>query len=345
MRRWSRVYALAFILAFVACTAAQRPADVSVAPAGVWDIPLETVNTDDRSPASEVVASVDGRPIFSSDVSAHVSGSQLTSARDVLSRLIEMEVMAVEAEALGLLESVDIVRAHKMALVQTYLDEQFEASHAPTDIGLEHVERIYRIPRIRSQYDHADKWGMAHVFFSCCDPKLESCVTDEILECFSIAGDLIQTVYAELKEEVKGVEGDPKAVAKIAESYRRSVEERFPQLAYRERGFYYDPHKTHDAQKGYTVIAETVARGIIEAPPGVLVEPVLSPFGWHILIKLDHVSERRLGPSDPTVIADIRKHAFPKYLESRFQNEMSRLRNRYMVTIDPEPLEALGGPQ
>ena len=101
---------------------------------------------------------------------------------------------------------------------------------------------------------------MAHLFFTCCDPKIETCDSPEIMACFADAGRTIQEVYEEVKSRTEPVEGSPKAVSDLMEAYRLEMENELPQLAFRKRPFYYDPKKKHEEQKGFNLLAEAVAR-------------------------------------------------------------------------------------
>ena len=237
-----------------------------------------------------------------------------TQKLQALERLIDLEVLAQHGQREGLYRSARVRQGWRQSLVQRLLRAGFEPDVKPESLSLQKVQELYYVPDIRKLYDHADAWRMAHVFFTCCDPKAESCDQPEIQQCFVESAEVIQVVYSELKTMTADVEGDPEKITALMEAYRSDNETRYLRhpFAYRSRAFYYDPKKAHDDQKGYDIIAESVARTVIEGQVGVLQEPIRSPFGWHIIVKLAHVPEERRSVDDPTVIADIRQNMLPK---------------------------------
>ena len=164
-----------------------------------------------------------------------------------------------------------------------------------------------------------------------------------MLACFSEAAGSIQSVYSELKTLSADIEGDVPKVLALMESYRSDNENRFFRhpFAFRTRAFYYDPQKPHEEQKGYDIITEPVARKVIDAELGYIQEPVQSPFGWHVIVKLAHDPEERRSADDPSVIADIRKNMLPKLREARFKGLLGKLAQDLGVEMYPAPLEFL----
>lgn len=310
-----------------------RPASVTDFSAADWA----------AAPAeAPVIARVGGVPITASQLETALALSSGADPEVVLERLVEVEILAQTAMRRGLHEDEAVGRAWREALAQRLLARVFEPSVRPEDLPLERVQQIYWVPRVRKLYDHADAWRMGHLFFSCCDPKIERCDQPEVVACFEDAGRAIQDVYAQAHRELAPFEGDPDALMAAMRDFREEVEQRWPQLAFRERPFYYDPSLPHDQQKGYTIIAEAVARTAIDAPLAVLQEPVQSPFGWHVIAKLGHDPEERRGPDDPGVIADIRDNAFPELRKAKFRDFLAALRQQHGVQIHPEMLDIEG---
>jgi hypothetical protein len=289
------------------------------------------------------VASVNGAPIYGEDVARLQAARPTWTARRALEALVDTELLAQARLASPGSQADSVHRAWRQAIAQRYLREVFEGETSASSIPIEEVKRIYWVPSVRKVYDHADAWQMAHLFFTCCDPKIETCDSPEIMACFADAGRTIQEVYAEVKSRSGAAEGDPEGVVEIMAAYRLEMENELPQLAFRKRPFYYDPSKSHAEQKGYNLLAEAVARTVAEAPLGVVQEPVQSPFGWHILVQLDHVPESRRGVDDAGVISDIRSNLLPRYRRSRFARHVEELRVRYGVEMVPDNLPALGG--
>jgi hypothetical protein len=298
--------------------------------------------------ASAQAATVNGVGIDLAEVKLVMAAHPELSAKAALDTLITTELLAqasvwgVGAGA-GRDEPAERFRPWREALAQRYLRNIFESETHAEAIPFEEIKRVYWVPSVRKQYDHTDAWQMAHLFFTCCDPKVETCDTPEIMACFEDAGRTIQEVYAEVKSRTESVEGSPEAVKDLMEAYRLEMENALPQLAFRTRPFYYDPKKTHDAQKGFNLLAEAVARTVVDAPLAVIQEPVQSPFGWHVLVQLDHVPESRRGLDDAGVVSDIRQNLMPRFRRSQFARRVGELRARYAVKIRPESLPAIGG--
>lgn len=345
-RRWLRLVSLFVAGALSACGGEEEraaPSGPSVSSAVMPTTTTDFASAEWTAPADgeAVVARVNGAPITAATLRVQLEAHPGVGAVQLLDRLIEVEVAAQDAQRRGLGRAPEVARTYRQALVQAWLREVFVAGHGPEEITADQVRGIYSIPSVRQRYDHAPAWRMAYLMFTCCDPKSEDCGQPEVLECFQAAAIAAQTVYQELEPRVAPVAGDPTAVARIMEDYRKEMEVRWPQLSYREKAFFYDPDKPHAEQKGYNIYAEAVARTVIEAPTGVLQPPVESTFGWHLLVKLDHEPERRQGPDDPEVMADIRANAFPKFQEAIFLKELEVLRHRAGVTTHPELLARL----
>ena len=291
----------------------------------------------------QVIAEVGGVAITAEMVREVQAASTGLDAREALERLIDLEVLAQHGQREGFAGSPRVRQSWRQSLVQRYLKAGFEPDVKPESLSLEKARELYYVPDIRKLYDHADAWRMAHVFFTCCDPKSEDCERPEILQCFAESGESIQSVYRELKTLTADIEGDVDKVAELMERYRSDNENRFFRhpFAFRKRAFYYDPKKSHDEQKGYDIIAELVARTVMDGELGVLQPPIQSPFGWHVIVKLAHDPEQRKTADDPSVIADIRKNMLPKLRQARFKGLLGKLAQERGVEMYPAPLEHL----
>lgn len=297
------------------------------------------------APADDaVVATVNGAPISRSIVlEAQRAAPAGTPTAEVLERLIELELLAQEAVGRGVHRSEAAARAWREALVQRYVVDVFEAKNSPEALSLEQVKSVYYQPSIRKLYDHADAWRMVHVYFSCCDPKVDRCDDESVIGCFADAGRYIQTVYSEIKPAGASKEGDPKALIQLFQQYRADNAPRFYPIPFSVRvmPFYYDPDTPHEEQKGYNIIAEAVARTTIEGEHAVIQKPIQSQFGWHVIARLDHIPESRKGPDDPEVIADIRAKALPQMRQARLGQLLRSLGTEMQAQLHPELLELL----
>ncbi len=289
----------------------------------------------------EVVARVNGAPVTRSMLERQLRAYPDATVDEALGALVDTEVLAQAALRAGdaVAQRPAVARAWKEQLARAYLNDVFEREVTPESIPREVVTKLYW--RTRKDYDHVDAWRMAHIAIACCDLKQQPCDSPEDLACFEEAGRQIHLIYDELKPLVKPVEPDPEAVDRVLRAFREQEQERYPHMYYREVPFFYDPNKSFEEQHGYNVIAEAVARTTIEAPTGVLQPPVQSPFGWHIIVKLDHRPEQRLGPDDPFVVEDIRRHAFPAWRRSAFARRMDEAKKKLRVVTYPDRLDLL----
>ena len=298
------------------------------------------------SAASEgdvIVAEVNGYAITVGFILALQRLEPSSSTEQLIERAVTIELLAQQGRKRAHEASSGVASVWKRALAKQLLTDDFEVRVNADSLPLEQVRQLYSVPKVRKLYDHEDAWRMAHIFFTCCDPKIERCDTDYVMRCFTESGEMIQTVYRELKNKVQDVEGDPDDLVKVMETYRAENEERFMThpFAFRTRPFYYDPETPHEEQSGYTIIAEVVARTVIEGELAVLQQPIQSAFGWHVIAKLDHIPEKRLGVDDPFVIADIRANMLPKVRQARFKSFLEGLKQKTQPVIHYESLRHL----
>jgi hypothetical protein len=89
-----------------------------------------------------VVARVDGKPIYLSRV-ASVSAELGLPPREVLEGMIEMELLAGEAERRGLVDEQEVRRIWKKALVQSLLEREVESVVDEDSVSMQDVRDYY----------------------------------------------------------------------------------------------------------------------------------------------------------------------------------------------------------
>jgi hypothetical protein len=289
------------------------------------------------------VAVVNGSPIRRDVFGAEVARDPTLAPREHLERLIGMELLAQRGVREGLLQSPEAVARRRQALARAYLRQAFEREVTPLSITEAQVAELFQRPAIHKLYDYpADAWRMAHLYIQACDPVAEDCSRPEIQVYFDTAEQVLRGVWQALEPRSARVSGDPERVIQEMQDFRAEVVDRVPNLMFEDFAFYYDPARSHHEQKGYSVVAEGVARTVIDAPLGVLQPPARSTFGWHLIVKLDRKPEKHLSAADPEVVSDIRKQAFPRFQEHAFKQRMADLRSRYGAQTMPAALDALG---
>jgi hypothetical protein len=113
---------------------------------------LQAASTD------EVVATVDGRPIYASDV-ARQARARGVDAKQALSDLVDAEALAGEAQRRQLDHDLEVVDETKGAMVRRYLADTFEKQHSVADVPDIIVRREYQRNLAVLNHDtYADVW-------------------------------------------------------------------------------------------------------------------------------------------------------------------------------------------
>jgi hypothetical protein len=108
--------------------------------------------------ADEVVATVDGRPIYARDV-ARQAQARGVDARQALSDLVDAEVLAGEAARRKLDHDLQVVDETKGAMIRRYLADTFEKQLSPKDVPDQLVRREYQRNLATLYHDvYADVW-------------------------------------------------------------------------------------------------------------------------------------------------------------------------------------------
>ena len=117
--------------------------------------PAATLVADARD---EIVATVDGRPIYASAVAVEARARGV-DRRTALSDLVDAEVLAGEAARRGLDQDLEVRDDTKGALVRRYLALGFEPSVSPADVPELAVKREYQrnMPYLNHN-TYADVW-------------------------------------------------------------------------------------------------------------------------------------------------------------------------------------------
>ena len=143
-----RVGLASLLAAAVACGAKAPPPAPSGPPAALVATP---------APGDNVVARVDGRPIFASCVAVQAAHARL-SARGALARCIDFELLALAAERAGKATDREVVLATKSALASRAVELVYEdAFTKPADLGSAWTRatdtRLSRSPIWQFQHD------------------------------------------------------------------------------------------------------------------------------------------------------------------------------------------------
>ena len=83
------------------------------------------------------------------------------SPREVLERLIDFELLAAEARRRGLDDSPEVREQARKAMVQRYLQDEFEAHHRVEDVPEPLLRHAYQ--RFKGHYVHPKLYRVAHI--------------------------------------------------------------------------------------------------------------------------------------------------------------------------------------
>lgn len=330
-------------VALAALAACDEPAPVDIATGTL--VPTPALDWSPSTAGQVVVAKVNGRPITLRAIEElHADWPQLTS-RELLQRLVELEVLAQQADREELTQREAPTQAWRQALVREYLHTQFEPTHEADAIHPEEVEWVYQ-KRWRT-WDHFDLWKITELGINCCIPgsDVRPCDTQEALDCFATQAEVIERVYRDFEGRLRLFDKDPEAVAREVRAYYEEVKDRYPRLYLQEFERYYRPSLPHSEQKGYRdLMDEAVARAIVEAETGVLLPPVQSLYGYHVLLKRGHKAERHLRLHDEGVEQELRELYLPAWRKGTLVRHLKQLAQRHPVEAFPSALDMLAGP-
>ena len=149
MRRALAMLLLALVPSSGACSADEA----TIAPAAIderWRGPLSA-----RAPVGAVVvATVDGVPIHDLDVNRHGSARRL-DAKAALAELIDLELLAGEAQRRGLADAPEVIEARRRERVRRVVEHDFEAGYdGPEDVPEAEVARVWADPVMRQYFQH-----------------------------------------------------------------------------------------------------------------------------------------------------------------------------------------------
>jgi hypothetical protein len=250
----------------------------------------------------EVVATVDGRPIYAAAVAlqAHARGVDRKTA---LADLVDAELLAGEASRRGLERDLEVRDETKGALVRRYLKLGFEPTLSPADVPDQVVRRDY--VKKRAYLDHntyADVW---HFFVPVAANATAADKAKAQARAESLARRARGLTLAQFKQlgVDEGLHGEEVVTARDGWVQRPFSEAAFTQLS-----------KPGDTTHG-------------------LVE---TSFGYHVLYLIRwippvHVSLAEAAPK-------IRESEFPELQKHAFQKLLDDAMSRYKIELHPERL-------
>ena len=233
------------------------------------------------------VATVNGVPISRDNFEYQAATTPEESPRDVLNRLIELEVLAQQAAKDGFGVSTEVLKVREKAVARAYLRNIFEKEVTPKSYPIEQVKEDYRRNKHVFWHDH-DEIRAVQLMETCCDARdgNEECVSEEDVACFAEAAGRMAEYEKELRERLAKVEKTPEAIKKVLADFRSEIDVANPNLRYEDitKPIRFVVGQSHEWHIGkYDVFAREVVEALFSVDELELSPPVQSSFGWHLL--------------------------------------------------------------
>lgn len=249
-----------------------------------------------RAPGAAVC--VAGAAVGADRVRAAWQAHPSWSREQALDAVISEEVLAQAAASKGLWSAPAAQTALHQAMAQAVMSRAMQQV-TPATIAMADVVTAFKNPAVRAHYDHAAAYFAVDAQILCCSGDHKLCAErDEVRACIAKNEPLARKVYDTLLQ-------DPPASGAEMWARTKVLAATYPELAAAEVPFFYDPSKSHEAQKGYDLMVKEYALAVTALKPGQLSEPIRTSFGWHVayLDKIDPA--RRDDPKSPAVRAEI----------------------------------------
>ena len=262
-----------------------------------------------------VVARVDGHaiPLDRLQRATDAEGSA-ADPRSVLDDLVTLEILAREAERLGLADDPEVTAEARRVMAQLYVRAAFEAGHGRTEVPEATLRRAYEANS--AFYNNPDVLLVTQLVL-----RAESKDPPERWEaCRSLAGEARQLVVDLPDRSIKPL----KTLAK-------SLAPRWPEASI-EGPFY--------VARDSPFVPEFVEAAFALAEDGAVSEPVKTRFGYHVIVR-DRFEPARSQPFEQ-VRPDVLDRMYDAWSRAEFRAWMEGLVAR-LATVDPGPLRALAG--
>ena len=297
----------------VLCTAApgcHRGGKAPSAPATAADERFTGSLSAPPSAGSEVVAEVNGDPIYADDVRVQAAGRDI-SAHQALDELIAVQLLAQEAQRRGLADAPEIVEVRRRERVRRLIDTVFlPTMDGPDKVPEALVERAWQTPEIRSYYDHdvGHRCAFVRVIAPAkATPDVDGAARAAAQQLLAVA----QAAHPATGESFLAL------MASTAQARGFKI----------EKSTFVAVDNAANVDPAFTAAAFSLhARGDISAL-------TRTPWGWDILF-LDEILPARHVPREVDAV-EIREHLFPDAQKDAFLAWLSSLPAAQRVQLQP----------
>jgi peptidyl-prolyl cis-trans isomerase C len=271
-----------------------------------FEVPL----TAEATPGDEVVATVDGRPIYSSQIAlqARSAGSDKKQA---LQDLITAEALAGEAARRKLDRDRDALEAARAAAVRRYLHQVFEPSAGPDAIPALTVKRTYNANV--NLFDHSEYVDVWHILVQA---PADKATAEQKQKARALA--------EQIQKKARGVTSE--AAFKELSTQFSAPEGMLPIRL----------ERVVTARDGWTLTTFSFPAHDQLKKPGDISTVVETSYGYHViyLIKRIPAVHMSVGEASP----QIRAQLLPEFQKSEFLRQADEAAKRHAVVVHPERL-------
>ncbi|MGZ3405920.1 MAG: peptidylprolyl isomerase [Polyangia bacterium] len=252
--------------------------------------------------SDEVVATVDGRPIYASAVALPARARGVDRKR-ALADLVDAEALAGEAARRGLDRALDVRDETKGAMVRRYLARDFEPSVTPADVPNQVVKREYQSRLAYLMHaTYADVWHFIVPVAPNASPADKAAARTRAEALAKQARGLSLAEFKKLAEDA-GLHSEEVVTARDGWVQRSFSEAAFQQL---------------------------------KKPGDVSTSPVATTFGYHVLYLIRYI------PPEHVTLAEaaprIREGVFPEFQRRWFGKLVDEAMASHKVELHPEHL-------
>jgi hypothetical protein len=236
------------------------------------------------------VAEVNGDTIWDVDVARHAAARHL-DARAALGELVELELLAQEAQRRGLADDPQVAEARRQARVRALIGRDFAAVFAsPADVPQADIDTAWSNPRVYLRYNHALYHEVRFVRI-----ELGKDAPPAEVEAARVKMERLRAAVLAAHPDSKEAFGDAAVAAANAQ------------------GFGLKPQDFSVTERG--AVKEFYDAAMALTKPGDLSPVTRTPWGWDLLYLYNIIPEIHQNQAQAT--PDLRQHI---YEESRSQS-------------------------
>jgi peptidyl-prolyl cis-trans isomerase C len=266
-----------------------------------------------NAPKQRVVARGNGVPIVDSEVAFQSRDGK--GPRESLLALIQLELLAQEAQRRGLDKDPKVLETHRKSMVESFIRREFGEKFTKNDIPKDQLEKAYEVNRLR--FDHPDLAEVAHILVLV-DRKAQKDVLHRArrlaqkIRQLAVAAPISPDEFSALATKIGQLAGDlhPDEFKRKAESLTTPL-------------------------RGFTVDEFADAAFALKRP-GQISPVVQTQFGYHIIYLKSLIPAIHRSLADAT--EEIRENLFEEARGIAFERWLESLMKEHRITMNYDRL-------